>query len=51
LLVEEGIKADCEAEYCRLFSDTIITLRNLEGEQAGLDALTDFVRSLLDRKF
>lgn len=51
LLVEEGIKANCESEYNQLFTKTITALGELEGEKAGLAALTDFVRSLLGRKF
>lgn len=51
MLANEGVKEACEAEYNRLFFDTFKVLGELEAKQAGLNELTEFVRSLLGRKF
>jgi geranylgeranyl diphosphate synthase, type I len=51
LLESEGVKQKCEFEFDRAFNETIELLNHLDCQQEKLGNLTDFVRSLLKRKF
>jgi len=50
-LADEGIKERCENKYLSLFEQTIDAFGSLKCDKANLTHLTNFVESLLMRKF